>query len=930
MRASGKNTDVDWKRLNEIFTAASELTASQQPAFLAEACGTDRALLARANQLISAAGKIQKNAFLSDDAFGVGARAIASEIDSVDHNGKYIGHYKLVSEIARGGMGIVYLADRDDFQHRVALKLIRSGVDSAEINRRFRIERDVLASLNHPNIARLLDGGTTDDGMPFLAMEYVEGKRIDKYCSEQNLGIREILVLFRKVCSAVEYAHRNLTVHRDIKPSNILVTDSGEPKLLDFGIAKILESDRTLTDDTATGARLLTPEYASPEQIIGDKISTASDVYSLGVLLYELLTSRRPFDLRDRNALEMIEAVCHTDPPAPSSWREADTGAESLTYQDSRETPVSARQFAFSALRGDIDNIVLTALRKDPNGRYTSVEQFSEDIRRYLDGLPVIARAATLRYRAGKFVRRHRAPVAFAAIAVIGLIVGTGTATWQAVVARNERARAEQRFNEVRDLANTLISGWDTDLQDEPITPAIRGRLADLSSEYLEALSRESSDPELLKETVKAQIALGQNYAYFLIDREKARQSLLKAEQLARRLAANDPNDPAVNALLALSLAKYNEFFGIEDPVRSESNLLEQIAIREASPGIAAGDSAELRDLALTHESCGGGLRRLGRVDEAKSHFLIADEIHARRISLFETGEPSAERMARLASSLSYRANNLTFNLKQGIAGLELAERAAHAANEALELDPANRDAIFTAISVSHELGLVAKEAGEFDRAIAAFQDSIRAIRTYHPNTVDGYMKRKEYDSLLEIAYSQFYSGRKAEALSSLDECFRIRNEYTALDINQTSVKQFTSHAFLFERGARLLWSMGEFAASNKAFEEAEKYLEKAVADKRSSHSGALQLAHVFLVRGDLNSGISGCYYMPFEPWNAEDRCLATSVESDRKRLTRSIEYYRRSNEVIGPFASSNQATYVDTQILRAAGERLLLVQRLL
>ena len=926
MQKNGKKTEVDWTRLNEIFTAAAELTATQQSAFLADACGTDRALLSRANELLDAASKIEDRAFLSDDAFVVGARAIASEMGFADLKGQCIGHYRLVSEIARGGMGVVYLADRDDFQHRVALKLIRNGVDSSQINRRFRIERDVLASLNHPNIARLLDGGTTDDGMPFLAMEYVEGKRIDKYCSEHNLGIDEILTLFRKVCSAVEYAHRNLTVHRDIKPSNILVTDGGEPKLLDFGIAKILESDRTLNDDTATGARLLTPEYASPEQIIGDNISTASDVYSLGVLLYELLTGRRPFNLKDRNALEMIEAVCSTDPPPPSSWRDAEFLAN-LTGQDGVQTSATGRQFTLSELRGDLDNIILTALRKDPDCRYSSVEQFSEDIRRYLEGLPVIARAATLRYRAGKFVRRHRAPVAFAAIAIIGLIIGTGTATWQAVVARNERMRAEQRFNEVRDLANTLISGWDADLQDEPITPAIRGRLADLSSEYLEALSKESDDPELLKETVKAQIALGQNYAYFLIDREKAKQSLVKAEQLARRLAERDPQDVAVNALLALSLAKYNEFFGVEDPARSESNLLEQIAIREASPGIGAGDPAELRDLALTHESFGGVLRRLGRVEEANQHFLRSDEIHAHRVSLFENGEPSAERLARLASALSYRAGNLTFNLKQGMVGLEYAERSARTANDALAANPANRDAIFTAITSNHELGLIAKEIREFDRAIAGFRDSIGLVRTYHPNTADGYMKRKEYDSLLEIADSQFSSGRKAEAIASLDECFRIRRDYTALDINRTSVKQFSSHAYLFETGGRLLWRMGEIAEAERAFDEAERYLEKAISDKRSAHAAAAQLANMLLILGDLNSGISTCYRMPAESWNTDSRCSAASVSSDRRSLNRSTEYYRRSNEMISPFAASAQATYIDTRIQRAASQRLALVQ---
>ncbi|TAK93742.1 serine/threonine protein kinase, partial [Patescibacteria group bacterium] len=302
-----------------------------------------------------------------------------------------IGPYRLVSEIGHGGMGTVYLAERDgDFHQRVAIKVVR-GLLGADGLRRFRVERQILASLQHPGIAGLLDGGTTPEGMPYLVMEHIEGVRIDDYCDARHLTLAQRVTLFCRVCDAVSAAHRSLVVHRDLKPSNILITADGTPKLLDFGIAKLLtddDADPLLV--TSPSVRALTPEYASPEQIRGLPITTATDVYSLGVLLFELLTGERPHRLGTRTAAELERVICGQEARRPSAFVEKRLARE---------------------LEGDLDTIALAALRKESSRRYQSVEQLADDLRRYLDGRPVLARPSTWSYRARRFVQRHRAAV---------------------------------------------------------------------------------------------------------------------------------------------------------------------------------------------------------------------------------------------------------------------------------------------------------------------------------------------------------------------------------------------------------------------------------------------------------------------------------------------------------------------------------------
>ncbi len=436
-----------WQRMRSILQAVLAAEPEERKERLAGLCGEDAELRAEIESLLGA----------HEEAVGfLSGPAEDSEPASLD--GQRIGPYQVLKRLGAGGMGAVYLAVRADgeFQRRVALKVLKPGLDSEEVIRRFRTERQILAALDHPNIARLLDGGTTGQGLPYFVMEYVEGRPIDAYCEEQKLSLRQRLELFLTVCSAVELAHRNLVVHRDLKPGNILVAADGTPKLLDFGIAKLLnpELSALALGATVVGLQPMTPDYASPEQVRGEHVTTASDVYSLGVLLYELLAGRHPYNSRVSSPAELRRRVTEEEPPKPS------LAAASLNERLSRQ------------LAGDLDNIILKALRKEPNRRYLSVEQLAEDVRRYLTGRPVLARPGTLGYRASKFLHRHRIGATTAAtllLAVLGFGAGMGVLAARLVRERNhseqERRRAEQvtaLLTEIFEVSDPARSSGET------------------------------------------------------------------------------------------------------------------------------------------------------------------------------------------------------------------------------------------------------------------------------------------------------------------------------------------------------------------------------------------------------------------------------------------------------------------------------------
>ena len=419
-----------WARVKELFEAAADLSLNDRATLLNEKCDGDDALRRDVESLLDS--DAQTDGFIEQPALEM-PWDLFPEAPEESLAGRQFGAYQIIREIGRGGLGAVYLAARadDEYRKEVAIKLVRRGLDTEDILRRFRNERQILAQLDHPNIARLIDGGTTDDGLPYFVMEYVNGQPITAYSETHSLNPTERLDLFRKVCAAVTFAHQNLVIHRDLKPSNILVAADGEPKLLDFGIAKLLGPEEEALAPTMVGQRAMTPEYASPEQIKGETVTTLSDVYSLGVLLYELLTGRRPYRLKTRTPGEISRAITTQEPERPST--------AAAKVGGSLKSEIRNPKF----LKGDLDNIVLMAMRKEPARRYTSVGQFSEDIRRHLEGLPVIARKDTASYRAGKFVNRHRIGVAAATLIVLSLLGGIIATLIQVRTARRERAKAE-------------------------------------------------------------------------------------------------------------------------------------------------------------------------------------------------------------------------------------------------------------------------------------------------------------------------------------------------------------------------------------------------------------------------------------------------------------------------------------------------------
>jgi serine/threonine protein kinase/Flp pilus assembly protein TadD len=501
-------TPERWQQIKTVLEDALERKGDDRTAFLAETCADDDELREEVESLLASEDEVED--FIETPVFRIhpdGWEPLAA--------GERIGAYRVLREIGRGGMGSVYLAERADevFEKQVAVKVVRRGMDTDEIVRRFHSERLLLARLDHPNIARLFDGGTTEDGRPYFVMEYVEGQPIDQYCDERKLPTRERLELFRQVCSAVHFAHQNLIVHRDLKPGNILVTAEGVPKLLDFGIAKLLGPDEDLLAPTRLDQRPMTPEYASPEQVRGDLVTTASDVYGLGVLLYVLLTGHRPYRAATGDPQSLAKAILDSDPPRPSTA--VGRTVEEVTPEAVSRVRDGEERLLRRRLAGDLDNIVLMAMRKEPQRRYASVDQLSNDIGRHLQNLPVIARKDTLGYRTAKFVGRHKLGLTVAALFL--LMIAGFAVSWQRAVRERERSDVISKFLEdlftnpdpsrargqeitARQVLDAGVQAINTDLQDQP---ELRADLLATMGRVYRKLGLYESAKKLLEESLQ-------------------------------------------------------------------------------------------------------------------------------------------------------------------------------------------------------------------------------------------------------------------------------------------------------------------------------------------------------------------------------------------------------------------------------------------
>ena len=619
-----------WRLIDELFHATAELPPNERSDFLEGACAGDVSLRAEIEKLID--GSDRAGSFIETPPALDGTTMLLPESETEPLTGLRIGAYEVIREIGRGGMGTVYLAARADeeFRKRVAIKLVTSGFDHESIIQRFRNERQILAGLDHPNIARLLDGGTTESGAPYFVMEYIEGQTIKEYCDTHRLTTIERLKLFRTVCSAVHFAHQNLVVHRDIKPANILVTVDGTPKLLDFGVAKLLSPIAQAGEITETISRAMTPEYASPEQARGETITTASDVYSLGVLLYELLTGHRPYRVAGRSVIEIVEAICEQEPARPSTAvgrTETSPGASGSTGVITPETVSKARDSEPQRLRrelqGDLDNIVLKAMRKEPQRRYASVEQFSQDIHRHFEHLPVIARQDTVSYRTSKFIARHKAGVAAAALVIIALLGGAATTLWQAHAARQERDKAEHRFNQVRKLANSVVFELHDSIENLPGSTPARELLVGHALEYLDSLADEAAkDTALRLELAAAYDRIGDIQGGFgtshLGQRQKAGESYRKALAIREALVASEPNNVDFRRKLSTSYTKLGDILWIEIDINGAlESYGKALGINKKLAAEVPNDSQIRSDLAMSYGKLGYLHGANGRADEA-------------------------------------------------------------------------------------------------------------------------------------------------------------------------------------------------------------------------------------------------------------------------------------------------------------------------
>jgi len=543
-------TPERWQHVKEVLATVLELPPAERTAYLDRGYAEDASLRDDIEPLLASEQRL-KAQFLDQ----ANLAAAAATLVSPDENfwvGRRVGPYQVVEQIGMGGMGEVYRAFRADDQYKkvVALKFVRAGQYSSEVFSRFKNERQILAGLDHPNLAKLLDGGSSEEGMPYLVMELIDGRPITEYCDQHELSTRERLSLFLQVCAAVHYAHQRLIIHRDIKPGNILVTAEGIPKLLDFGIAKIVESGpESDMPATLTGFRVLTPRYASPEQIQGEPMTIATDLYSLGVVLYELLTGRSPYELVNGSTQEFAREVCEKEPQKPSSAVLRSRGAGE---GNSENRPGAFREISpeklRKRLRGDIDNIVLMTLRKEPSRRYASANDLGEDIRRHLENIPVRARNDSVWYRTTKFVTRHKAAVTASAIVLLAMMAGLIVTLHEARVARIERARAERRFNDVRKLANSLMFEVHDSIRDLPGTLPARKLLVNRALEYLDSLSQEASgDADLQRELAAAYDRVGDLLGYSgaanLGDYAGALQSYEKALSIREASATAHPDD---------------------------------------------------------------------------------------------------------------------------------------------------------------------------------------------------------------------------------------------------------------------------------------------------------------------------------------------------------------------------------------------------
>jgi tetratricopeptide (TPR) repeat protein len=691
-------------RIEAIFNEALALPEGDRQSLIEARCHGDAAMTAEVRSLLKAC---------AEEEVLASARLSQANLDAYAGNEKKrVGAYEIDRIIGRGGMGAVYVAHRVDgnFEQQVAIKLIDLPLATELFRERFRLERQILAGLNHPLIARLLDGGVTAEGEPFLVMEYVDGVPIHRFCENHRLLIAQRLVLFRSVCEAVQFAHQNLVVHRDLKPDNILVMEDGTPRLLDFGTAKLLSPSAggPGSEFTRQGFQSFTPQYASPEQVLGNPITTASDTYSLGVLLYLLLTGVLPYELKEFTTAEMVRVICEQPPRRPV-------------------LPGSGEK----RLDADLEAIVLMALRKVPEERYLTAVQMAGDVQAYLDGRPVTARRGTLRYRAGKFVRRHAIALLGAGLVVASLTAGVGGVLWQARVATTERRKAEARAADLRQLSNSLLSELDDAIKELPGSTSVQRLLVTRVLEHLDRMSKDAAGDRLIQlDLVNAYTRLGNiqgnPYDQNLGDPAGALVSIDKALAIATSLTASAALDrEALHAMASVQQARSEVLWGVERTpeavasMRAATQAFERLAAEhDATPALISEGAAAYGTLG--DELGQPGTPSLGDVAGALAAYRRNIELYERALRI----DADFSRARRGLGIVSLKIGNIEIETDpaQALKDYELAEERFNAQPESKQsgLSSARMRA-----NLLRKKAMAMRELGEYSRAAPLFDQAL-------------------------------------------------------------------------------------------------------------------------------------------------------------------------------------------------------------
>jgi eukaryotic-like serine/threonine-protein kinase len=835
-----------WQQVKTALHEALQLEPRARLAYLDQISVCDPALRLEIESLLTANDEIAADLLTSPAT----PDAAGEELDLRDPLiGRRLGPYEILEEVGKGGMGKVYRAARNDdqFEQIVAIKLVRTGQGSSFVLNRLLSERQILASLDHPNITRLLDGGRTADGLPYLVMEFVDGQPIHEYCAVRQLDIPERVKLLIEVCSAVHYAHQHLIIHRDIKPGNILITPDGVPKLLDFGIAKILETGGPPLHGLATVSvvRLLTPAYASPEQHRGGVITTATDIYSLGVVLYELLTGLGP---------HAIFASGQPPPLKPSALvrRGPQPGGRSVPM---------VRAALARRLAGDLDNIVLKAMHPQPERRYSSAEQLASDLRAHLAHRPVIARRDTLGYRLSTFIARHTISV-IAVAALSAALVASAAVIWnEAHITQTERARAERRFNDVRRLANSLMRELYPSIQDLPGSTPARRLIVNWALEYLDSLSRDAGGDAPLERELAAAYSLvgdvqGNGYYANLGNPNAALESYRKALAIRQRLAAAAPGDAVAARDLAASyrqigvaLAGLRDFAAALANYRAAAQQFERAVQHTTDPRVLdalAGQYYYLSDTAV----------EAGRLEEAeasirrgmtiRASIVATDPLVRLSVLTHSAGDRSvaarilehrgrleeAHTMAQQSYDIMSRLvlenpNNHTLRTFLGVATMLLAEideqggkardalaryrRALPDLQAVLSADPANARARYQVALAYERIGALESQTRKVASALA---DLDRALKTLSPLRAND-LTYPDFRALFAACYADLGSAHEALA-GEQGESELAKNLQAARGYYRQSLEKWLD---LERRGLLTAWEHGKPAALRRALE---------------------------------------------------------------------------------------------------------------